>query len=65
MPVAAVIEESILVTHSGIPKMKGDKKLIEAFEGTNGSPKYAELSDPKEMMPIAYEVTLADNVYVE
>ena len=57
LPVAAIIEESMLATHSGIPKMRTDMKLVTAVETVYSHAKYVELEDPKQLMPIAYEVS--------
>lgn len=53
LPVAAIFEETILCTHSGIPKLKDGKRLIATIEMYTNP----ELSDPKEMLPPAYEVS--------
>lgn len=53
LPVAAVLYESILCTHSGIPKL--EKKLVATFQTVISAAK-TDFPDPKKEMPVGYEV---------
>lgn len=55
LPVAAIIEESILATHSGIPQLPADSKLATALKAEFSSK--SEVGDPRADMPVAYEAS--------
>lgn len=56
LPVAAIVEESILCTHSGIPQLAPGKGLLATVESEFTGDKFEALRNPEQTMPIAYEV---------
>lgn len=56
MPIAATVDDSILCTHSGIPRIPVGMNLLATIEANYSTSAFAELCDPQQTFPIAYEV---------
>lgn len=61
LPVAAILDESILCTHAGIPQLPSDRKLLRAIE-SDASVK-GPLSDPKASFQYGYEVGIDNSIF--
>ena len=58
LPLSAVVDETVLATHSGIPNMAKRTKLINVFETIYSSKDFVEIVNLDQRIPIGYEMVM-------